>query len=63
MWCLGPFKMVLKQADFARCKGELLLQEQERVVELGLGSNAVGVCRCSINLCICLFCIHCHADR
>ena len=41
MWCLGPFETIQKQPQFQENKGEWLLQEQERIVELAVGADTV----------------------
>ena len=41
MWCLGPFETIQKQPTFQNSKGELLVQEQERIVELAVGADTV----------------------
>ena len=41
MWCLGPFETAQKQSHFQENKGEWLLQEQERIVELTVGADTV----------------------
>ena len=41
MWCLGPFETIQKQPQFQENKGEWLLQQQERIVELAVGADTV----------------------
>ena len=41
MWCLGPFETIQKQQQFQESKGEWLLQEQERIVEMSVGADTV----------------------
>ena len=41
MWCMGPFETIQKQPTFQRSKGEWLLQERERIVELAVGADTV----------------------
>ena len=41
MWCLGPFETIQKQQQFQGSKGEWLLQEEERVVEMSVGADTV----------------------
>ena len=41
MWCLGLFETIHKQPTFQSSKGEWLLQEHERIVELAVGADTV----------------------
>ena len=41
MWCLGPFETIQKQPQFQESKGEWLLQEQERIVEMAVRADTV----------------------
>ena len=41
MWCLGPFETIQKHPQFQESKGEWLLQEQERIVEMAVGADTV----------------------
>ena len=41
MWCLGPFETIRKQQQFQESKGEWLLQDQERIVEMVVGAHTV----------------------
>ena len=41
MWCHGPFEIIQKQPTFQNSKGEWLLQEQQRIVELAPGADTV----------------------
>ena len=41
MWCLGPFQTTQKQQQFQESRGEWLLQDQERIVEMVVGADTV----------------------
>ena len=41
MWCLRPFETIQRQQQFQDSKGEWLLQEQERIVEMSVGAGTV----------------------
>ena len=41
MRCLGPFETILKQPQFQESKGQWLLQEQERIVQMSVGADRV----------------------
>ena len=41
MWFLGPFETIQKQPTFQNSKGEWLLQEHERIVELAVGADTI----------------------
>ena len=40
-WCLGPFETIPKQPQFKESKGEWLVQEQERIIEMSVGADTV----------------------